>query len=64
MAGESRAGTRRALTIETHGDHRIAMSMAVAAWTGVASGAELDDPGCVAVSYPSFWAHARQVGAL
>jgi 5-enolpyruvylshikimate-3-phosphate synthase len=38
--------------------------MAVAAWTGVASGTELDDPGCVAVSYPSFWSDARQIGAF
>jgi 3-phosphoshikimate 1-carboxyvinyltransferase len=50
--------------VQTHGDHRIAMSMAVAAWTGVASGTELDDPGCVAVSYPSFWSDARQIGAF
>jgi 3-phosphoshikimate 1-carboxyvinyltransferase len=50
--------------IATHGDHRIAMSMAVAAWTGVASGVELDDSACVAVSYPTFWRDARRIGAF
>ena len=38
----------------THGDHRIAMAFGVlAALDG--SEIEIDDPGCVAVSYPSFW---------
>ena len=48
----------------THGDHRIAMAMAVAAWIGVATDVELDDPDCVAVSYPSFWSDARSIGAF
>ena len=39
----------------THGDHRIAMAFAIAALTGVAGAVTLDDPGCVAVSYPGFW---------
>src|SRR4051794_7412467 len=50
--------------VRTHADHRVAMAMAIAAWTGVASAADLDDPQCVAISYPSFWDHARQIGAL
>lgn len=41
--------------IATHGDHRVAIAFAVAALSGVASGVELDDPGCVAISYPTFW---------
>lgn len=41
--------------IVTRGDHRIAIGFAVAALTGTASAVELDDPGCVAVSYPDFW---------
>jgi 3-phosphoshikimate 1-carboxyvinyltransferase len=57
-------GTPRHAAITTNGDHRVAMAMAVAAWTGVAKEIELDDPGCVAVSYPSFWADARSIGAL
>jgi 3-phosphoshikimate 1-carboxyvinyltransferase len=38
----------------THGDHRIAMAFGV---LGALPGNEitLDDPSCVAVSYPSFW---------
>ena len=57
-------GTPRDAQVVTHGDHRIAMAMAVAAWTGVAASAELDDPDCVAVSYPTFWRDARLIGAL
>jgi 5-enolpyruvylshikimate-3-phosphate synthase len=38
--------------------------MAVAAWTGVARTVELDDPACVAISYPTFWDDARQIGAI
>jgi 5-enolpyruvylshikimate-3-phosphate synthase len=40
------------------------MALAVAAWAGVARSVELDDPDCVAVSYPSFWSDARSIGAL
>ena len=50
--------------IVTHGDHRIAVAMAVAGWTGIAKSVTLDDPACVAVSYPSFWDDARSIGAL
>jgi 3-phosphoshikimate 1-carboxyvinyltransferase len=50
-----RRGTPRAAAIVTHGDHRIAIAFAVAAITGIAAGVELDDPACVAVSYPAFW---------
>jgi 3-phosphoshikimate 1-carboxyvinyltransferase len=57
-------GTPRDAQIVTYGDHRIAMAMAIAAWTGVAASVGLDDPDCVAVSYPSFWDDARVVGAL
>jgi 3-phosphoshikimate 1-carboxyvinyltransferase len=39
--------------IETHHDHRIAMAFAVA---GLAiPGVVIDDPACVAKSYPGFW---------
>ncbi|MEA3247379.1 MAG: 3-phosphoshikimate 1-carboxyvinyltransferase [Gemmatimonadota bacterium] len=40
--------------VVTHGDHRIAMAFGV---LGAASGGAItvDDPACVAVSYPSFW---------
>lgn len=56
------AGSRRPLrgTVRTHGDHRIAMAFGVlAALPGNAI--EIDDPGCVAVSYPGFWDDVRRV---
>jgi 3-phosphoshikimate 1-carboxyvinyltransferase len=59
-----RAGTPRDARITTHGDHRIAMALAVAGWTGIARSVELDDLDCVAVSYPTFWSDARSLGAL
>jgi 3-phosphoshikimate 1-carboxyvinyltransferase len=57
-----RRGRPREATITTHGDHRLAMAMAVAAWAGVAAGVTLDDPNCVAVSYPTFWRDAAALG--
>lgn len=50
-----RRGTSQSARIATHGDHRIAIAFAVAAVAGVASAVEIDDPDCVAVSYPGFW---------
>ena len=42
-----------------HGDHRIAMGMSLLGLPGCAGGAgfavELDDPACVAKSFPTFW---------
>jgi 3-phosphoshikimate 1-carboxyvinyltransferase len=54
------AGSDRPLrgTIQTHGDHRIAMAFGIlAALPGNAI--EIDDPACVAVSYPGFWDDVR-----
>jgi 3-phosphoshikimate 1-carboxyvinyltransferase len=56
-----RKGSPRNARITTHGDHRIAIAFAIAALTGVASAVELDDPDCVAVSYPGFWDHLATV---
>lgn len=39
--------------IETYDDHRVAMSMAVLSL--VYAGIEIEDPGCVAKSFPGFW---------
>ena len=55
-------GHSRAAAVSTRGDHRVAMAMAVAAWSGVAQGVTLDDASCVSVSYPSFWRDAASVG--
>jgi 3-phosphoshikimate 1-carboxyvinyltransferase len=41
--------------VETRGDHRIAISFAVAATAGLAPSLVIDDPDCVDVSYPGFW---------
>lgn len=46
--------------IVTHGDHRLAMAFGVlAALPG--SDVDIDDPGCVDVSYPGFWSDLRRV---
>ncbi len=50
-------------SVLTAGDHRIAMAMAVAAWAGVVGDVALDDPDCVAISYPTFWRDAAVLGA-
>ncbi|CAN5720065.1 3-phosphoshikimate 1-carboxyvinyltransferase [soil metagenome] len=55
-------GRPREATITTRGDHRVALAMAVAAWSGVAGSVVLDDPECVSISYPSFWADAAGLG--
>lgn len=49
-------GTRAPLQgkVETGGDHRIAMAFGVLACQEH-NRIEVDDPGCVAVSYPDFW---------
>ena len=49
----------RAARIETYGDHRIAMSMALAGL--MVPGVTILDPGCVAKTYPDFW---RDLGRL
>ncbi len=48
--------------ITTNGDHRIAMAFGVLG--ALAPNAiEIDDPGCVAVSYPAFWDELERVTA-
>jgi 3-phosphoshikimate 1-carboxyvinyltransferase len=47
-------------TVASHGDHRIAMSMAVAAL--VAEGpVTIEDTGCTETSFPNFWELLGQV---
>lgn len=48
--------------VRTHGDHRIAMAFGVLAALDD-SEIVIDDPGCVAVSYPGFWADLSRVTA-
>jgi 3-phosphoshikimate 1-carboxyvinyltransferase len=56
-------GRPRDAAIRTAGDHRIAMSFAVAALTGVAGTVEVDDHHCAAVSYPTFWTDMEHLAA-
>ncbi len=47
-------------TVESHGDHRVAMALAVAALT--ASGpTTIEEADCVAVSYPNFFAQLQDL---
>jgi 3-phosphoshikimate 1-carboxyvinyltransferase len=47
--------------VSSHRDHRIAMTLAVAA-TRCRDPIELEDPECVAKSYPGFWADYAMLG--
>jgi 3-phosphoshikimate 1-carboxyvinyltransferase len=47
--------------VETHDDHRIAMSMAVLGLAG--QGIELTDPGCVSKTCPNFFELIEGLGA-
>ncbi len=49
-------------TVATHGDHRLAMAFGI---LGALPGNDItiDDPGCVAVSYPEFWRDLARVTA-
>jgi 3-phosphoshikimate 1-carboxyvinyltransferase len=57
-------GTRARLsgTVSTHGDHRLAMAFGVLGASPQADFA-IDDPDCVAVSYPDFWRDLAHVVA-
>ncbi len=46
-------GTLRGATIKTYRDHRMAMSLALVGLK--VPGVVIDDPGCVAKTYPEFW---------
>ncbi|HOX44203.1 MAG TPA: 3-phosphoshikimate 1-carboxyvinyltransferase [Myxococcota bacterium] len=52
----------RAARIDPRGDHRIAMAAAVAA-VALGQGAALEQPGCVAKSYPAFFDDLARLGA-
>jgi len=46
--------------VQTYGDHRIAMSFAIAHLLAQ-NEIRLDDPGCVAVSFPDFWQILKKI---
>lgn len=51
-AGGSTSGRKRPVTIQTYDDHRMAMSFAVA---GLRLPLSIENPECVAKSFPTFW---------
>lgn len=55
--------TLRSGLVRTQGDHRLAMAFAVAALR-CPEGLVLDEPGCVDVSFPGFFARLEQLGAI
>jgi len=48
-------------SLASHGDHRIAMAMAILS-TFADGPVQIDDVDCVATSYPEFWEHLEQLG--
>lgn len=54
-----RGGKPRPALIDPHDDHRIAMAFAMASL--VVPGLEVSNPGCVAKSFPEFWAVFAQI---
>ena len=47
-------------SLDSHGDHRITMSMAILA-TFATAPVQLNNVGCVQTSYPDFWNHLEQL---
>jgi 3-phosphoshikimate 1-carboxyvinyltransferase len=54
-----RGGTPKGAVIRTYDDHRIAMSFAVAGLK--IPGVAIEDPECVAKSFPDFWQFFQQL---
>lgn len=54
-------GIRGGCEVRSHGDHRVAMCMAVLALSADAPVTVLDTD-CVATSYPDFWQHLEELG--
>ncbi len=57
-----RGGEIRAAAVRSHGDHRMAMSLAVAALRA-AGPVTIEDAGCVAKSYPGFFGDLKTLKA-
>ena len=47
------------VAFSSHGDHRIAMSLSLFGLAGIE--VRLDNPGCVAKSFPDFWEHWQKL---
>ncbi|HZA80230.1 MAG TPA: hypothetical protein VFC13_02010, partial [Actinomycetes bacterium] len=50
----------RPARLATHGDHRMAMALAAVA--ARVPGLVVEDPGCVAKTYPRFWSDLAGAG--
>lgn len=61
MVIEGTAVVRGGVTVDSYGDHRLPMAMAVLAMTADAP-VRMDDIACVNKSYPEFWDDLRKVG--
>jgi len=61
MVIEGPATVRGGVTIDSYGDHRLPMAMAILAMSADAP-VRLDDVACVNKSYPEFWDDLRKVG--
>src|SRR5688572_13596103 len=55
------ASIREGVLVDTYDDHRMAMSFALAALGGVP--VRINDPGCVAKTFPEFFAEFRKIAA-
>lgn len=55
-------GARGPARLGTHGDHRLAMSFAAVACA--VADVTIEDPGCVAKTYPGFWDDLAAAGAV
>lgn len=56
-------GARGGTEVATHGDHRIAMSAAVAALAAAPGGVTIDDADAVGVSFPEFFSLLGRLGS-
>ena len=54
-------GAPALVSFQTYDDHRMAMSLALIGLR--APGIEIEDPGCVAKTYPGFFADLEQLRA-
>jgi 3-phosphoshikimate 1-carboxyvinyltransferase len=54
-------GALHGASVESYGDHRLAMSLAVASLMAEGE-TTIADPGSASVSYPTFWEHLSQLG--
>jgi 3-phosphoshikimate 1-carboxyvinyltransferase len=61
MVIEGAATVRGGVTVDSYGDHRLPMAMAVLAMTADAP-VRMEDIACVNKSYPEFWDDLRKVG--